>query len=391
MTTARPHVQVLRRCRAVLPDRVLSGACLRIEGARLVAVGPETPSLLAGADHVLDVGDLLVAPGFVDVHCHGDGRRRFHDEPEAVALELLRQGTTTVLATLGYSDMEPDLAAQIRGFDSALGEWGQLGVAGFHLEGPYINRKYGAQTHRGVIKLPDPAEYQALLRQHGARIRWWTCAPELPGAIAFIRAASEAGVVVGAGHTEATPEELAGGIAAGLKVAIHWSNATGNRRADGYRGTRIPGIDEAFVVFDEISAEVIPDREGLHVHPLMLRLLFKAKGTDRILIISDAAYRRADDPPDPPGPARDVAIDAQGDLAGSRLSMAGAARNFRRFTGCTWPELFRMAALNAARLLGLASRLGSIEAGKRANLILFDDDLRVQRTFVAGREVPTEV
>jgi N-acetylglucosamine-6-phosphate deacetylase len=122
----------------------------------------------------------------------------------------------------------------------------------------------------------------------------------------------------------------------------------------------------------------------------MLRLLFKAKGTDRILIISDAAYRRADDPPDPPGPARDVAIDARGDLAGSRLSMAGAARNFRRFTGCTWTELFRMAALNAARLLGLAPRLGSIEVGKRADLILFDDELRVLRTFVAGREVPPE-
>ena len=119
----------------------------------------------------------------------------------------------------------------------------------------------------------------------------------------------------------------------------------------------------------------------------MARLLFKAKGPDRILIITDAGYRRPDDPPEPVGPPRDVSIDAEGNLAGSRLSMAGAARNFRRFTGCSWPELFRMASLNAARLLRLDDHLGSIAVGKRANLIMFDDDLRGVRTFLGGHEV----
>jgi N-acetylglucosamine-6-phosphate deacetylase len=120
----------------------------------------------------------------------------------------------------------------------------------------------------------------------------------------------------------------------------------------------------------------------------MLRLLLRAKGTDRILIITDAAYRRANDPIGPADAARDVSIDAFGDLAGSRLTMAGAARNFRRFTGCAWPELFRMASLNAARLLGLEAQIGSLEIGKRANLILFEDELQGLRTFLAGREVP---
>jgi N-acetylglucosamine-6-phosphate deacetylase len=194
-------------------------------------------------------------------------------------------------------------------------------------------------------------------------------------------------VRVGAGHTEATPEQLATAIEAGLTIVIHWSNATGNPRAAAFAGTRCPGIDDAALVFDELSAEIIPDEMGLHVQPLMARLLYKAKGPDRILIITDAGYVRPDDPPEPPGPPRDVSIDADGNLAGSRLTMAGAARNFRRFTGCSWPELFRMAAFNPARLLGMDDRIGSIEVGKQANLIMFDDDLRRVRTFLGGHAV----
>lgn len=382
-----PLVLVLRHCRAVLPDRVLADACLRVEAGRIAALGPETPALLAGADVVIEAGGRLVAPGFVDVHCHGDAVRRFVDSPETVALNLLRQGSTTVLATIGYPDMEPDLAGQLRRFDAALGPWGRATVVGFHLEGPYVNRKYGAQTGRGLIKLPEPAEYRAWLAAAADRIKWWTCAPELPGALDFIRTATAAGGVVGAGHTEATPEELAAAVAAGLRVVIHWSNATGNPRAAAYKGTRCPGIDEAALVYDELSAEVIPDEHGLHVHPLMARLLYKAKGPDRILIITDAGYRRPDDPPDPPGPPRDVSIDAEGNLAGSRLTMAGAARNFRAATGCSLPELFRMAATNPARLCGLSDETGSLAPGRRADLLLLDDDLSVQRVFLRGSEV----
>jgi N-acetylglucosamine-6-phosphate deacetylase len=99
MDYVRPEVQVIRRCQAVLPDRVLRDACLRIEHGQIAALGPESPDMLAGANHVIDANGRMIGPGFVDVHCHGDGTRRFVDAPEAVALELLRQGTTTVLAT----------------------------------------------------------------------------------------------------------------------------------------------------------------------------------------------------------------------------------------------------------------------------------------------------
>lgn len=378
----------LYNCRVVLPDAILDRACLRIEAGKIVSIS-EMPTVthVPHADTSVDAGGLLVGPGFIDVHCHGDGTTRFFDEPNAVVENLLRGGVTTVLATLGYPDMQTDLKAQLTAFATALSDDAQAVIGGIHMEGPYVNSKYGAQTSRGMIKHPDREEYQALLSAFPGRIKWWTCAPELPGATEFITAAARDGVNVGAGHTEATPGELETAIKAGLKVIIHWSNATGNPHAAGYAGTRCPGIDEAALVSDEVSAEIIPDEKGLHVNPIMARLLYMAKGPDRVLIITDAGYSRPDDPKDPPGPRRDVSIDAEGNLAGSRLTMVGAARNFKRFTGCTWPELFRMASLNAARLLGLEAQVGSIAVGKEANLILFDEDLEVRRVFFKGQEV----
>ncbi len=373
----------IRNCQVVLEDRVLADASVRVVEGEIAEIATEIKS----DDEVnLDAQGAFLAPGFVDVHCHGDGTTRYFDDPDTVSRNLLHQGTTTVLATLGYPDMKPDaLAEQLRRFQDQVGEHTDKILGGIHMEGPYVNKKYGAQTSRGVIKNPDPREYAALLAEFAGIIKWWTCAPELPGALEFIRDATKQGGVVGAGHTEATIEELSSAISAGLQVITHWTNATGNAHAIAFKGTRYPGIDEAALVFDELSAEIIPDKDGLHVHPLMMRLLLKAKGPNRILIITDAGYARHDDPPES-GERRDVSIDSEGNLAGSRLSMAEAARNFRKFTQCGWPELFRMAALNAARILKMDDRIGSLAVGKKANMILFDDDLKVQRIFLRGIE-----
>jgi len=378
----------IRGARAVLPDTVLENATIRIEGGviREVTAGGAKPG--AGGGAVFEAGGRVVGPGFFDPHCHGDGTTRFFDDPNTVVRNLLKHGTTSVLATIGYPDMVRDgIGGQLENFQRALQPQAKAVVAGVHLEGPYVNRKYGAQTSRGVIKQFDPVEYQELIERHGDLIKWWTCAPELPGSAEFIAAAKARGHVVAAGHSEATVEQIQAAIGQGLKVITHWTNATGNPNAAAYRGTRFPGIDEASLVFDELTAEIIPDSGGRHVHPLMAKLLYKAKGADRVMVITDAGYGRPDDPTDPALAKLDVSIDASGDLAGSRLNMAGAARNFRAFSGCTLPELFRMTSLNAARVLGLDGRVGSLERGKQANLIVLNDDFSVAHTFLQGREV----
>lgn len=378
----------IRGGQVVLPDRVLERATLVIEGGLIRAISSDDGGARDSGGPVVNAKGLMIAPGFIDPHCHGDGTTRFYDDPNRVAANLLKQGTTTVLATLGYPDMVPGaIGGQLQRFEATLDLQAREMVAGVHLEGPYVNRKYGAQTSRGVIKNFDPAEYGELIKRYGKLIKWWTCAPELPGANEFIALASAHGHVVAAGHSEATVEDIQRAIGHGLRAITHWTNATGNPGAAAYLGTRHPGIDEAALVFDELTAEIIPDSGGRHVHPLMAKLLYKAKGPERVLVITDAGYRRPDDPVDPRLAELDVSIDHEANLAGSRLTMAGAARNFRRFCGCTLPELFRMASLNTARLLGLDRQVGSLEPGKLANLVLLDAEGCVQRTWLRGREV----
>ena len=374
--------------RVVLEESVLENASLVVAAGVISDIQAGTRVRGPGDGRVLDAGGCIVGPGFVDSHCHGDGTTHFFDEPNKVVENLLKQGTTSVLATLGYSNMERGaIGEQLRRFATALQPRARAVIAGVHLEGPYVNRKYGAQTSKGVMKDFDAPEYRTLIDEFGDLIKWWTCAPELPGAMEFISYATARGQVVAAGHSEATADEIASAIQHGLKAITHWTNATGNPRAAAYAGTRRPGIDEAALVWDELSAEIIPDSGGRHVDPLMARLLLKAKGPDRVLVITDAAYARADDPRDPALEALDVSIDADGNLAGSRLTMAGAARNFQIQTGCTLPQLFRMAALNTARLVGIDQKVGSIAVGKEANLVVLDERMRVTRTFLRGEEI----
>lgn len=362
---------MLRNVRVILPDRILPTGNLAVVDGRIAAIGTED---FPGLGEV-DGGGLFVAPGFVDGHCHGDGFNDFFREGEDVARTLLRNGTTTVLPTLSYSDMQTgNLRERLEAYWESRGPLQKVMAPALHLEGPYINYKYGAGSQHCRPRDPDPAEYDEIIAHFGDRIRQWTLAPELRGSRAFAEAAHQAGIILSAGHTEAALEDLEPLLDRGLRIATHWSNATG--RPGNSRGVIAPGIDEFTLARDEISAEVICDAKGLHVHPLMVGLLYKVKGPDRILIITDATRKGSQ------GSAynkegMDVNINAEGQLSGSRLSMPGAARNFRRRTGCSLPEIFRMASLNAARLFGFGEDLGSIAIGKRAHLILVDEDLRI--------------
>ncbi|MBI2498078.1 MAG: amidohydrolase family protein, partial [Opitutae bacterium] len=302
-----------------------------------------------------------------------------------VVAALLRHGTTGVLATMGYPEMAAGtIQPQLQAFARALeGLADRAVVLGVHLEGPYTNPKYGARVKASPIRPFDPAEYGELIAH--PLVRWWTCAPEIPGARPFIEAAARRGIVVAAGHTEATAEQTITAIGWGLRAITHWTNATGNVAKPRFGGTRLPGIDEVALVRDDLSVEIIPDAGGCHVHPLMAQLLYRAQGPDRVLIITDTSYRRSADPLPANAEFQDVNINAAGELAGSRLTMNGAVRNFRRATGCPLPELFRMAALNTARLLGIDRTVGSIEVGKRANLVMLDDAFNVRATFLDGR------
>lgn len=375
----------LQNCTLILRDRLMERASVVVEGGRIRFTGRREQAP-GGAGQVIDLEGLLLGPGLMDVHCHGGGTHDAFKEPTAFMEYHLRGGTTSILPTLGYPVMKPGtIAPGLKRFlaESRTARWNTF--AGFHLEGPYMNSKYGAGSAESPMRNPDPAEYEAIIREFGDRIKLWSFAPELDGANAFIRAAVEAGIRLSAGHTEATAARFIETVAMGVSQACHALNATGLMPPQRGRGIRQPGLDEAVMATDEVFAELIPDRDGVHVHPLFLKIMLKAKGADRILLITDCT---TDQGKETKSDGADVHYNSQDQLSGSRLRMIEALRNMRAHTGSPLPDLFRMAALNPARQLGLAHDRGSVEIGKRADLVIMDNDLNLRRVLLAGEEFP---
>lgn len=396
--------------RLVTPTEILNDAVLRIDQGRILACGPQGAQSPETVGDVVDAAGRYLLPGFVDIHCHGGAGAYVHEAPDAVASLHLRHGTTSLVATCVILE-RAELLEAVRMLQAAQ----HPAIAGIHLEGPYLSSRYGAK--REMSRLPDPDEYHALLDAGCGRIRIWTFAPELDGTDAFVSAALQHDVVLSVGHSEADARRIFELAARGMKLGCHLMCATGTS-PKGMGGVREPGVDEAVMVHDDLYAEVIPDSLGVHVRPLMLKLLLKAKGVDKTIIITDAvrdagvgdnAYRRVqtEDLTADVSPWRelqnlpsiyflnaeqkaeidiadDINVSALGRLSGSKLTMDHAVRNMMQHTGVGLVDACRMASLNPARLLGIDAEAGSLEVGKRANLVIASEKIEISRVMLDG-------
>ncbi len=373
----------------VTPGGVLTGGTLTVDDAgRIAAVGPSRTSAVRADD--LDASGLWVLPGFVDVHVHGGGGADFMqgttDAVRQIARTHARFGTTGLLATtLTASREATDRAIMAaREVQSAGPGAGEARVLGVHLEGPYIcPARRGAQPE-AFVRLPDVDELAHWIALGRGGIKKITLAPERPGAEAVIREAVAAGMTVSVGHTDAEAEEVAQAIEWGATAATHVFNAM--------RGLshRAPGAAGACLARPEVVCEVIAD--GVHLHPLVVRLIVAAKGAEGAILITDAIEGTA--MPDGVyalgGQAVTVqggtAAFADGTLAGSVLTMNRAFANVLAFAGVSVLEAARLTSGNATRQLGLAGTLGEIAVGLAADLVaLHPNTGAVEWTLVGGQ------
>jgi N-acetylglucosamine-6-phosphate deacetylase len=375
-----------------LPE--LPGAVL-LDGRTIAAAGPDvvapadTPRLAANGGYVV--------PGFVDVHVHGGGGADFMDGTADAARTVCRfhasGGTTALLATTAAAPLQ-ELLDVMATVDAARRDGtGGAAILGVHLEGPYFaGTKHGCHLP-GEVRPPRREEYLALLDRYPGLVRWMTLAPELPGALELIGALRIRGAVAAAGHTEATEPEIERAVAAGLAHATHLYCAMSTIVKDGPR--RIPGLVEVALASDSLTTEVIAD--GHHLAPSLLRLAWRAKGPERLLLVSDAM--RAAGMPDgtytfgpPHGTPAIVAggvartLDNTG-YASSTARACDLVRTMVHRAGCPLGDAVRMASLTPATVLGLANRKGRLAPGWDADLAILDRQLNVRATVVAGEVV----
>jgi len=368
--------------------QMLDDYALVIADGVIDAVCP-VASLPAGIER-RDVAGAIVAPGFIDVQLNGCGGVQFNDSLDAISVKTLeimqranqKSGCTSFLPTLITStDAFMHQAVEVM---RAYLQQHKNQALGLHLEGPYLNPIKKGTHDQALMRSPDATMIDFLCANADV-IAQLTLAPEQVDA-AVIRQLRQAGIVVSAGHSNATYEQAKAGFAAGITSATHLFNAMPQLVG------REPGLIGAIFDAPEIYTGIIAD--GLHVHFGNVRNAKRIKG-DRLMLITDATAPAGAD-----GKInqfifagktiyyRDgLCLDENGTLSGSALTMIDAVRNSVEYVGIPLDETLRMATLYPARSLGVADRLGTLQVGKVANVTVFTREYRIMKTIVNGDEV----
>ncbi len=388
-TKGQSKVKKLRNVRLITPDGLSGGYEISIEGSRIVSL--EKPDKIypeALDETVIDCKGLIASPGFIDVHIQGGGGSCVMDGTceaiDVICETHARYGTTGLLLT-PIPDKEGDYK-NLRTISEAI-DTGTDGasILGIHLEGPFINPKMKGGFSLKHIEKPSVDLFKKYEEACGDRIRLCTIAPELEGSDEVIDYMVSEGVVVSIGHTDASYGQVKEAVSKGVSHVTHLFNAM---RPFHHRE---PGVVGGSLLMDELTVQIIAD--GIHIHPAGVDLAVRAKGTERIVLITDAV--KPLDMPEGRYPSfgynvivKDGSVRLEdGTLSGSLLSMNRAVSNTCNFAGLTLWESVNMASLNPARVMRLSDRKGSIEPGKDADIVLLDDDFNVHLTMVEGKIV----
>lgn len=334
-------------------------------------------------EEIIDVKGCYISPGFIDIHIHGSGGSDTMDgKVEAlrnISNTILLQGTTGFLPTTMTMDMA-SIRHALGTIKKAMGvlEWGGAKILGAHMEGPFINKKFkGAQREEYIIK----PNYE-FVKEYIDIIKIITMAPEVEGSKAFIESVKKnSEAVLSIGHSDATYEEAMEAIEAGISHSTHLFNAMAPLHH------RNPGVVGA-IFNSNITCELIADK--IHVHPELFKLILKVKGKDRLVLITDAMRAGCMKEGKYELGGQQVSVKEgkaqleDGSLAGSILTLNQAVKNFVEVTRAPLYEVINLVSLNPAKVIGIEEKKGSIELGKDADIIVFNENIEIEMVFIEG-------
>jgi N-acetylglucosamine-6-phosphate deacetylase len=376
----------IHNARLILADRIMDQGWVLVENDLINRIGQGVPP--EGHERV-DAEGLYLAPGFIDLHVHGGrGWDFLNATPDAflTAAEFhLSGGTTSICPTAATATYDA--------FDSFLDVWeiaksrSKARLLPVHLEGPHLApSKAGAQDSK--LMSPPGAEQREWILSRARSISQMTIAPELPGALHLIDAMTRAGIIMSAGHTEASDEDMRAAVAVGLKKVTHLFNAMSTASKRGL--FRQAGTLEFALSDENIFCELVAD--GFHVTPTLIKLAYRAKGAERIALVSDclAGAGLPEGTKFQLGSVRCKVgpgycmLEDESALSGSLARMIDLVRIMTQQGEVRLFDAVRMASLTPATILAIDERFGSIQSDKAADLVLFDDRFAVQRVWIAG-------
>jgi N-acetylglucosamine-6-phosphate deacetylase len=377
----------------ITPTGIIDKGSLVVDSGKIIGIRDKENS--DENLQTLDANGLYLSPGFIDIHVHGGAGHDFMDNSVDGFLAIARlhacHGTTAMTPTTLSSDKE-DLLLTLETYKSAESR-NHNGAAflGVHIEGPYfaMNQR-GAQDPR-FIRPPDPAEYRAIIEAYPEVIRW-SAAPELKGAIEFGRYLSSKKILPSIAHTDAIFEEVLEAFEVGYNHITHLYSCTSTVTRKNAK--RFAGVVESAFLLDDMTVEIIAD--GVHLPPALLKLVYKLKGPEKVALITDAmraagmpegksilgGYKYGMEVLVEDGVAK---LPDRSAFAGSVATADQLVRNMVKLAEVPLVDAVKMMSSTPATISRVANRKGSIELGKDADLVLFDDDIQIHCTIIDGR------
>lgn len=365
--------------KVILKNQVVD-ANVYVENTKITEISNRQPD----DETVIDAKGRYVSPGFIDVHTHGRGGSdtmyNTFEDLDTITSTAVKTGVTGILPTTMTMSKE-DTYAAIKNVGDNMDKVGGSKILGVHMEGPFFNTKYkGAQPEEFMIK-PTAENYSSLVGEYGKIVKKLSLAPELKDSDKLIEYLVKEGVVVSIGHTNATYDEAVVGIKAGATSGTHTYNAMTPLTH------RNPGVVGAIMEHDEVYAELILD--GIHVSYPAAKVLLRAKGLDKVILITDSI--EASGLEDGQYKLGNQAVFVKdnsarledGTLAGSILAMNNAVKNAYQHLGLSISEAVNLASYNPAKNLNLID-LGEIAVNKTADIIMFDEEINVDFVMIDG-------
>jgi len=400
-------ITVLKNARLITPVRIIKNGILVIKDGKIADVGARGEVIFPRNARVIDVEGRYVSPGFIDIHLHGGGGADTMDATEEaiekISVAHAKGGSTSIVPTTITAPME-DIIRAIENIEIVRKkDLPGANVLGVHVEGPYFSSEQRGAQNPKFLKEPKPEEYLGLLDRYDCIIRV-SAAPEIRGGLELGQELRKRGILASIAHTNATYQDILRAIEAGYTHVTHmYSGMSGLKRINAYR---VSGVIESTLLLDELTTEIIAD--GHHLPPSLIKLILKAKGLDKVSIITDAMSAAG------LGPGKyflgglDVVVedDVAGEFevpeeegnyvaklltrdafAGSAATMDKCVKNMVKLVGLSIQDAVKMATINPAKLIGVEDKKGSLVKGKDADIVIFDENINIIMTIVGGKIV----
>ena len=369
----------------IISDGKITSGYVYFEDGKIISVGVDDLAY----DEEIDVGDAYVSAGFIDIHTHGGGGYPFEGELDDIVGGVnfhLSHGTTSICPTISAAPID-DMRRSVGNVKVAMSDSRvKANIIGAHLEGPYLSLAQTGAQAGACITFPIKNDYISIVKEYPGVVARWTYAPEHDEGGEFAGYMRESGIVTSAGHTNATYDDMKIAYDEGCRLVTHLYSCTSTvTRKQGFRSL---GVIESTFLEDGIVAEIIAD--GKHLPPELIRMIYKIKGTDGIVAVTDSLSLAGTDVKTGRMSSTDFIIEDgvcklldRSAFAGSIATADVLLRVLTKEACIPLTEAVRLITVNPARVMGLSDK-GDLAVGKDADIVVFDSDINVKNVFVGG-------